>query len=189
MSRFSVIYDACILYPAPLRDFLIELATAELFQARWTNKIHDEWIENLLKKRTDLARDRLNRTRDMMNKSVLDCLVTGYEHLIESVTLPDPNDRHVVAAAIHAGANAIVTFNLKDFPPEALAAYNLEAIHPDDFIKYQLDLNTPSVLAAARECRGRLQAPPKTVEEYLEKLREQSLPKSVDELSEYAAVI
>lgn len=188
-ARYGIIYDACVLYPAPLRDLLLELATAELFQARWTDMIHEEWIENLLVNRPDLDRGRVYRTRDLMNTSVMDCLVAGYEHLIETITLPDPNDRHVVAAAIHAHADAIVTFNLKDFQADVLAAYNLEAIHPDDFIKYQLDLNTASVLAATRECRSRLQNPPKTVEAYLEKLREQSLPKSVDVLYEYAAVI
>lgn len=189
MSRFSVIYDACVLYPAPLRDLLLELATAELFQARWTDKIHEEWIESLLADRPDLERGRLYRTRDLMNKAVMDSLVTGHEHLIAAITLPDPDDRHVVAAAIQAKADAIVTFNLTDFPANALAAYNLEAIHPDDFIKYQLGLNPASVLAAARACRKRLQNPPITVDAYLEKLRAQSLPKSVDDLYGYAAVI
>ncbi len=168
---------------------MIELATAELFQARWTDKIHEEWIENLLKDRPDLDRDRLHRTRSLMDKSVMDCLVDDYEMLIHSIELPDPDDRHVVAAAIHARADAIITFNLKDFPADKLAPHNLEAIHPDDFIKYQLDLNTAFVLAAARACRARLQNPPKSVEEYLERLRAQSLPKTADELSEFAAVL
>lgn len=146
-------------------------------------------MENLLEDRKDLTRKKLLRTRDLMNRSVLDCLVVGYEGLVDSIALPDPDDRHVVAAAIHARADAIVTFNLKDFPASALESLNLEAIHPDDFIKYQFDLNTASVLSAARACRNRLTDPPKTIDEYLGRLRAQSLPKTVDELSEYAALI
>lgn len=177
------------MYPAPLRDFLMELATAELFQARWTDQIHEEWIENLLKDRPELERDRLNRTRNLMNQSVMDCLVEGHDYLIPSIDLPDPNDRHVVAAAIHSRADAIVTFNLKDFPKESLEKYNLEAIHPDDFIKYQLDLNGALVLTATRTCRTRLKNPPKDTDAYLETLRAQSLPKTVDALADYISII
>ena len=110
-----------MLYPAPLRDFLMWLALTDLFRARWTNEIHEEWMQSVLKNRSDLKREQLERTRDMMNSHVRDCLVTGHESLIETITLPDPGDRHVVAAAIKSGASLIVTFNLKDFPTSALA--------------------------------------------------------------------
>ena len=176
MSTVSVVFDACVLYPAPLRDFLLELASADLFRARWTDWIHDEWTKNLLEKRPDLLPGRIERTRSLMNRAVPDCLVTGYEPLVPSIELPDENDRHVVAAAVHAAADAIVTFNLKDFPPESLAKYNLEAIHPDDFIKLQLDFNGTAVFAAARTCRQRLRNPPVSPERYIETLRMQSLP-------------
>lgn len=96
---FVVVYDACVLYPAPMRDFLMHLATTGLFSARWTNQIHDEWIRNLQRKRPDLDVRSLKRTRELMDEAVEDCLVTGYESLIEGLTLPDPDDRHVVAAA------------------------------------------------------------------------------------------
>ena len=113
--RYTVIFDACVLYPAPLRDILLRLATTGLFTAKWTDQIHDEWIRNAVKKRPEL-KDKLPRTRELMNRAVPDSLVTGYEFLIESLELPDSNDRHVLAAAIRSGAQAIVTFNLKDFP-------------------------------------------------------------------------
>ncbi|HVM79005.1 MAG TPA: PIN domain-containing protein, partial [Stellaceae bacterium] len=128
MARFTVVYDACVLYPAPLRDLLLQLATANLFRAKWTGAIHDEWIRNLLAARPDLDPATLARTRELMDKAVPDSLVTGYEYLIPTIELPDPNDRHVVAAAIHARADAIVTSNLLDFPNGSLAPYNLEAI-------------------------------------------------------------
>lgn len=118
ISNFTVIYDACVLYPAPLRDLLMRLALTDLYRARWTDMIHDEWTRNVLKQWPDLKAEDLERTRSLMNAHVRDSLVTGFEHLIPSVELPDADDRHVVAAAIHGGASLIVTFNLKDFPPE-----------------------------------------------------------------------
>jgi hypothetical protein len=140
-SNFTVIYDACVLYPAPLHDLLMRLALTDLYRARWTDMIHDEWTRNVLKQRPDLKAEDLERTRSLMNAHVRDSLVTGFEHLIQSVELPDADDRHVVAAAIHGGASLIVTFNLKDFPPDQLKRYNLAAQHPDDFIFDLLDLH------------------------------------------------
>src|SRR5438270_8631436 len=135
----TAIYDANILYPAPLRDLFIRLAQAGLVQARWTEQIHDEWVRNVLKNNAQLSADRLARTRTLMNEAVRDCLVTGYEDLIASLSLPDPDDRHVLAAAIRAGAAVIVTYNLKDFPAETLARFDIEAQHPDDFLVSLLD--------------------------------------------------
>lgn len=77
MANFTAIYDACVLYPAPLRDFLMELALTDLFKARWTDEIHDEWIRNVLKNRSDLTIEKLTRTKNRMNTAVRDCLVTG----------------------------------------------------------------------------------------------------------------
>jgi hypothetical protein len=89
----SAVYDANILYPAPLRDLFIRLAQAGLVRAKWTETIHDEWLRNVLKNNPQLSPDRLARTRNLMNEAVRDCLVTGYEDLIDSLTLPDPDDR------------------------------------------------------------------------------------------------
>lgn len=100
MTTFTALYDACVLYPAPLRDLLLRVALTDLFRARWTDRIHDEWIEALLRSRPDLTREQLERTRRLMNESVRDCLVTDYESLIDGITLPDPNDCHVVAAVV-----------------------------------------------------------------------------------------
>lgn len=119
-SRIAVLYDAYVLYPAPLRDLLMHLALTDLFRAHWTEAIHEEWTRNLLEKRPDLRPQDLQRTRALMDEHVRDSLITGNEHLIPAVELPDPDDRHVVAAAIYCGASLIVTFNLKDYPPELL---------------------------------------------------------------------
>jgi predicted nucleic acid-binding protein len=138
---FVVIYDACVLYPNVLRDVLIRVAMAGTVRARWTEAILDETFRNLRANRPDLDPDKLSRTRELMCEAVPDCLVTGYETLIEGLVLPDPDDRHVLAAAVRAGAQLIVTSNLKDFPDDALAAYGVEAKGPDDFLvdQYFLD--------------------------------------------------
>lgn len=120
MAKFTAIFDACVLYPAPLRDLLMSLALTGLFRAKWTAAIHEEWIGNLLRNRDDLTRPQLERTRDLMDRAVPDALVAGYEELIDPLTLPDPDDRHVLAAAIRGRADVIVTSNLKDFPETAL---------------------------------------------------------------------
>src|SRR6185312_9454958 len=100
MSNFVAVYDACVLYPAPLRDLLMHLALSGLFRARWTARIHEEWVRALLENRPDLKREQLEWTRDQMDASVPDCLVSGYEHIEPGLDLPDPGDRHVLAAAI-----------------------------------------------------------------------------------------
>lgn len=184
MANFTAVYDACVLYPAPLRDFLMQLAIADLFRARWTDEIHNEWIGNVLKNRSDLTLEQLSRTKNLMNANVRDCVVTGYEAIISGLQLPDPGDRHVLAAAIRCNASVIVTFNLKDFPEQALAPYGVEAQHPDEFILHLLDLNPATICAAAETQRSRLKNPPKTVDEYLDTLLKQGLPQSVSALRE-----
>jgi len=187
--RFVVVYDACVLYPAPLRDFLIRLATTGLFAARWSDQIHAEWIRNVQGKRPELDRSLLERTRSLMDQAVPDCLVTGHEHLIPSLNLPDPDDRHVLAAAIVAHAQMIVTFNLRDFPVEDLEPFAIEAIHPDRFIECQMDLREAAVVKAARDQRHSLKNPPRTADEFLETLAAQGLPVSANRLREFCEFI
>lgn len=129
-----VVYDANVLYPSTLRDVLIRVGLARLVQPRWTGQILDEVFRNLRTNRPDVDASRLNRTQELMNASIRDVTVTGFEHLIEQVTLPDPDDRHVLAAAVHADAQLIVTRNLRDFPADALAPWGVEAQHPDAFL-------------------------------------------------------
>jgi predicted nucleic acid-binding protein len=185
VAKFSVIYDACVLYPAPLRDLLMHLALTDLFQARWTDQIHEEWINSLLSKRKDLDRTKLEQVKNLMDEHVRDAKVTDYEMLINSLKLPDKNDRHVLAAAIRCNADAIVTFNLKDFPAAALREYSIEAIHPDDFVNYQLDLSPSKVCGAIKRQRGALKNPAKTAEELIGILQRQQLPQTCLALKEY----
>jgi predicted nucleic acid-binding protein len=186
--RFVVIYDACVLYPAPLRDLLIRLAVTGLFGARWSEQIHDEWSRNLLANRPELV-DKLPRTIELMNQAVPDSLVTGHDVLINSLTLPDPDDRHVLAAAIRAGAQLIVTFNLKDFPSQHLAPFGVEAVHPDDFVAQQFDLNEGGILAAVKSHRAALRNPPRSVDEYLDTLAASGLVRTADRLREFRDIL
>jgi len=90
VATFAAFYDANVLYPAELRNFLMHLALTGLFRAKWSSEVHEEWISNLLEKRPDLKRAQLERTRDLMDKHALDALVTDYEDLIPGLHLPDP---------------------------------------------------------------------------------------------------
>ena len=182
MASFTALYDACALYPAPLRDLLVRLAGTGLFRARWTNAIHEEWIRSVLQDRPDLDRARLERARDLMNAHILDCLVMDYEDLIPALSLPDEADRHVLAAAIRGRADVLVTFNLKDFPAPVLAHYGIEAQHPDIFVQHLLDLNEPLVCAAVRAQRLNLRNPPRSAEELLGTFEAQGLKQTVARL-------
>jgi predicted nucleic acid-binding protein len=181
----TAVYDANILYPAPLRDLFIRLAQAGLVRARWTETIHEEWMRNVLKDNPRLSAERLARTRTLMNEAVRDCLVTGYEDLIASLSMPDPDDRHVLAAAIRASADVIVTYNLSDFPAETLARFDIEALHPDDFLVSLLDLAPGIVCAALKRQRESLQNPPKTAQELLTTLENQGLTQAVARLRQF----
>lgn len=187
MAAFIVFYDANVLYPAELRNFLMHLALTGIFGARWSPDVHEEWIRNLLSNRPDLTREKLERTRQLMDKAAPDALVTGYERRIAGLTLPDPNDRHVLAAAIQAGASVIVTCNLADFPSHILEAFDIEAQHPDEFILHLLDIAPSLVIEAAENHRKSLKNPPKTKEEYFAGLELQGLVRTAAGLREFFA--
>jgi hypothetical protein len=179
VASFTVLYDACVLYPAPLRDLLMELAISDLYRAKWSNRIHDEWSRNVLKSRPDLSKDKLERTKQMMNQNVLDALVEGFEDIEQTLGLPDSGDNHVLAAAIVSSTDIIVTFNLKDFPSSQLSQYNIESQHPDQFFMHLVKLDQHSFLTAVKTTRLRLKNPPKSIDEYLEVLNKQQLIKTV----------
>lgn len=167
----------------------MQLVQTGLFRAKWTDQIHQEWIDNLLENRPQLLRSKLERRRDLMNKHAEACLVTHYEDLIPTLQLPDPDDRHVLAAAIRGRADVIVTNNLSDFPRDTLAKFGIEVQHPDRFFTHLLDLDPTAVCIAAKQHRERLNNPRKTVSEYLETLEAAGLPQTVARLKQFAALI
>jgi hypothetical protein len=147
--------------------------------------VHEEWIGALLRNRPDLSREKLERTRRLMDLHAEDAVVSGYEDLIPGLHLPDPNDRHVLAAAIRGRAGVIVTANVRDFPAETLAPFGIEAQHPDEFILHLLDLAPGIVAGAARTHRESLKNPPKTIDDYLSTLEAQGLTQTASVLREY----
>ena len=163
------------------------LALTDLFKARWTEEIHQEWIRNVLKNRPDLTFAQLDRTKNLMNANVRDALVIGYESLIPRLDLHDLNDRHVLAAAIQSKADFIITFNLRDFPTSVLANYGVEAIHPDEFILDLIDIDSAKVCQSAQNQRKTLKNPPLTLEQYLDTLMRQGLPQSATALGSLLA--
>ncbi|KAB5620792.1 PIN domain-containing protein [Pseudomonas putida] len=188
-SPFTTIYDACVLYPAPLRDLLVRLAGKGLYRARWSAQIDDEWKRNLLLKRRDLTRGQLDRISTLMEAAIPDALVVGQESLYPALNLPDPDDVHVLAAAIRSNAEVIVTFNLKDFPPSALCCFGVEAQHPDEFIMDLWDLDQAAVLEAVAEMRRSLVRMPYTAEALLECYSRQGLPQTAGVLRDFALLI
>lgn len=179
MATFTVLYDASVLHPAPLRDLLIRLGQTGLFRARWTDAILDEVFRSILRDRADLKPENLTRTRQLMCGAVRDCLVTGYEPLIQALELPDADDRHVLAAAVRCGAQVIVTNNVKDFPEKALAPLAIEAQVPDEFILYLIDLAPEAVLETITKQAAGLTKRKTTVDELLATLERNGLKKSV----------
>lgn len=188
-SRFTALYDACVLYPEMLRSFLMYLAISGRYRARWTADIRREWREAVLRGRPDLDPAAIDRTAMLMEGVVDDALIHGYEDLVPGLALPDPDDRHVLAAAVRGGADVIVTVNLRDFPATVLQPFGIEAQHPDEFVEYLFDLDSSAVLAAAQQHRRGMHRPPYSAEEYLDALRRQGLVQTARLMEPFARLI
>ena len=166
----TVVYDANILHPASLRDLLIRLACTDLYRARWTDAILDEMVTSVIRANPELDPARLARTRHLMVKAVPDCLVTGYEPLIQAIELPDANDRHVVAAAIRCHAQIIVTNNLRDFPNSALSQFGIDAQSPDRFVHHLLGTAFDEVTTTIARQAEALSQPPRSYNQLLKRV-------------------
>jgi predicted nucleic acid-binding protein len=182
---FVVVYDACVLHDSLLRDLLIRLARKRRLnlQARWSEAILDEMVRSILARRPNFEPSRLARTRQLMCEAIPDCLVTGFEPLIEGLSLPDPGDLHVLAAGIKAGAQVIVTYNDRHFPDTDLRHFDIEAQHPDEFLVSLLDLDPSTVREAFTELVASLSRPPSTKIEVVAALRRRGLIRAAQRLS------
>ncbi|MEO1745239.1 MAG: PIN domain-containing protein [Pseudomonadota bacterium] len=190
MPSFRAVLEANVLFSAPQRDLLLELALADFYQARWSETILAETKAAILKHRPDIAENRLDRTIKLMNANVRDCLIEPPVELISAIgDIPDPNDRHVLATAIVGQCQAIVTWNMRDFPASALERYGVEAIAPDDFLVAQFDLNEGAFLAAVVRVRQRLKNPEVSSEKYLSILIKNGFVGTAAKLREFARFI
>ncbi|MFI8204966.1 PIN domain-containing protein [Streptomyces sp. NPDC085937] len=175
---FVVLYDACVLYPNTLRDLLIRVGQRGFVRARWTEIILDE-VDRNIARNYDVAPEALARRRALMNSAVRDCLVTGFEPLIEGLKLPDMDDRHVLAAAIKANAQVIVTNNRKDFPAHHLTEWGIECKSADDFLLDLIGLDERVVYACVQEIATSRRRPPQSFDDVLGQLERTGLTESV----------
>jgi len=184
-GRPVCVYDANVLYSAQLRDFLIRLALGGALRAHWTEQVHEEWMRNVEADYPDITRNDLQRVRQLMDEALPGAEVTGYEDRIEDLSLPDPSDRHVLAAAIHVGAGHIVTFNTRDFPSSKLDNWDIEATGPDELVSGLFGQMPDRILDVARRHRQSLTRPSKSPEEYLQLLRGCELEETAHLLKEH----
>ena len=189
VPKSIAVQDACVLYPPSLRDLLMWLATVEAREPRMTEDIHAEWIRNVLADKQEVTSAQLDRTRRLMNQVAPDCLVSGHEKYIPTLSLPDTNDRHVLAAAIAAGAAVIVTFNLSDFPAATLGTYGIEPLHPAVFLSALFDDKPALFLRAVQTHRSSLKNPPKTAADYIQTLRATGLSGLASRVEAHSIVI
>jgi len=176
--NFTVVLDACVLYPAPVRDLMLSFGAVGLLKPKWSHLIQQEWLSNLLKNRPELKEKQLNQTVEAMNIAFPDANVDGFEHLIQNLELPDIKDRHVLACAIHCQADVLTTFNTKDFPSDYLLKFDVQLDSPDELIYSLLDLNPSVAKRGFEQMVKRLKSPPMSKQQVADTLGKCGLPKS-----------
>ncbi|TCM52601.1 PIN domain-containing protein [Rhizobium sp. PP-F2F-G48] len=169
------VYDACVLYPFHLRNILVQCAFDGLVEARWTDDIHDEWMRNLAANTDSLSIERLTATRDKMKAVLPEANVAHYRSLIADLELPDPNDRHVLAAAIAGKASVIVTWNLKDFPVQELMRYGVTSQSPDTFLTELHTVFPDALISSVEHARHNLRKTASSVETFVDALKQNGL--------------
>ena len=157
---FTVVLDTCALYPAHLRDTLLRLAERGLYRAVWSVDIVKGLTDNLIQ--ADIPHSAVEHLATEMSTAFPEAEISGYQPLIDSMTC-DPKDRHVLAVAVRAHADAIVTFNESDFPADSVAQYEIEIIHPSTFLLDLLGLNPQSVISELEQQASANRSEPKTL--------------------------
>jgi hypothetical protein len=181
------VFDACILYPFHLRNIVVQAAVDRLVDARWTDAIHEEWIRNLTADAPAISIERLRVTQRLMNDALPMATVNGYEEQISEVTLPDPNDRHVVAAAITAKAPLILTWNLRHFPAQELRRFGLRAMNPDAFLCSLFDKIPDLVIGSLANARQNLSKTRLSASDFVDILENQKLALLAKRLKKYGS--
>lgn len=179
------VLDANILYSATLRDLFLRLTVERVFQPKWTMEIHEEWIRGTLRHHPKVTRDDLESIRATLDRYGWDWEVPPFAPLVETLILPDAGDRHILAAAIAAGAESVVTFNLGDFPARILKQYGINAEDPDQFALRLLNSRPDAFRRAVRRQREGMQDPPRTAGGYLTLLKRSRLVRTARQLSAF----
>lgn len=188
--RYTALLDACVLHPVAMVDALMSLAWAGLYAAKWTRRIEGEWIRSVEARRPDLV-GRLDRRRDYMREAVADWEVdpAACERVGRGIELPDPNDVHVLAAALAGHADCIVTTNLRDFPLDVVGPFGIEVLHPDQSVVAQWDLDQLTAVAAFKRMRARWKKPEATADDFAAAMEHGGLPATAQRLREAAELI
>lgn len=188
-DRFTVVLDTNVLVGALIRNMILSLAEAGIFRPRWsTATINDEFarvFERLYPNQAGIAL----KQRDAILTAFPEGIAEVEECIVKGLSLPDPDDRHVLAAAIKTKASLIVTSNLKDFPLECLAQHEVEAISADDFIADCIDLAGPEAVAALRTMRERLKKPEIDAEGLLTRIEQVGLTQTAILLARFKALL
>jgi predicted nucleic acid-binding protein len=179
--------DACVLYPFHLRNIIVQAAVDRLVDLHWTAEIHDEWIRNLIAKTPAISVERLQITRQLMEHALPTATVVDYEKHIPAVVLPDPNDRHVVAAAIAAKASLIVTWNLRDFPIATLEKHGLRRLSPDTFLADLYDKVPQLVVSSLANARRNLRRTDTSAASFIDILTHHKLARLANRVEKHLA--
>ncbi|WP_461534457.1 PIN domain-containing protein [Sinomicrobium sp.] len=176
--RFICVLDTNVIYPVEIRDMLFWFAYFEMYTPKWSEHIFDEWKEVM--KRKGVSNEEALKRVMKANLAFPDALVTNYSGLINGLSLPDPKDCHVLAAAIKTNANVIVTNNIKDFPEDYLSSFGLTAKTADDFLTDIIDLNPEQAVIAFRQVVLNRRNPDLNEFEVLDILRKRGLKSTAD---------
>jgi predicted nucleic acid-binding protein len=175
---FSALLDANVPFPNALRDTLLRLAATGLYRPLWSDRTLAEVRNAILRERRDVDPARFDRTLDLMRTHFPDATVRDFDHL-EAAMVTHLKDRHVLAAAVAGRADALVTFNLRDFPAAGLRPHRVEAIHPDEFLVNTFELSPQLVVRAVvdqAEATGRHGYPALSLDEVLDRLAKCGAP-------------
>ena len=183
LSTFTAFFDSNVFVGTRLRSLILFLAQSGHFRARWSDDVHREWMAAVLRNRPSIREETLVAQRRLMDAAVLNCKVNDYETLIPGLTLPDSDDRHILAAAIKSSASVIVTFNERDFPAATLETYGLHARHPDQFIVDLEGLDADAFIGQVRKDWRHYRAPAIGFRDYVRALHAAGVPKTADLLT------
>jgi predicted nucleic acid-binding protein len=182
MQRFTVVLDACVLVPVTAADTLLRLAEREMYRPVWSEGILVEAKRAVARLHPEIEEEQVEYRFACMNKAFEDASISGWESLEGSIVLPDEDDRHIVACALIAGADAIVTNNVRDFPHEVLAPLRIEIIRLDDFLLDIFDLAPEEFASVIREQAHDAKHPPLSPADVLDNLAAAGAPGTADEL-------
>lgn len=184
LGNFNVVLDTCVLYDSHMRDILLALAEQELYQPIWSEIICEELKRNIIKK-ANVTEEKAIKIVRCINQAFPEALITSHTEILDlKNTNIDSKDRHVVTTAICSNAQVIVTYNISDFPNDALKKFSIEAQTPDIFLTNILNLSFKKVIQVYEELERKYNNPPISREELLYRFKNKA-PNFTSAISPY----